>query len=275
MGQRDNLRGLLTTDEHFVFSFFLTYRRFCQPVDVITQFIERLKDVESHDTTQDVRHWALQRCVGRLTPWTCTDRRLASALVRWTILYPGDFADGRAKAALRETITIIDRHSFMSHILGELLAFETKLDSMVDLDASWSFKSTTVTATPSSVDTELVIEGQIVYDFEESLLTKAESTSTADNASNKASSSSIRSSPSVHSLGNNKLHRRSFSETRLAGYHGATPGADLLRLNRHADALQAKWAGGITYVMTCHPKEFAAELTKVQWEMFESIRVCE
>lgn len=50
-------------DTGFVKSFFMTYRRFCRPIDVMGQFLDRLKEVEIYETTRDVKHWALQKWV--------------------------------------------------------------------------------------------------------------------------------------------------------------------------------------------------------------------
>ncbi len=51
----------LISDPTFVRTFFMTYRRFCSPRDVIFQFLNRLREIEGYDTSRDVKHWALQK----------------------------------------------------------------------------------------------------------------------------------------------------------------------------------------------------------------------
>jgi hypothetical protein len=51
----------LTPDEAFVRSFFMTYRRFCQPREMMGQFLERYKEVEGYAVVKDLRHWAIQK----------------------------------------------------------------------------------------------------------------------------------------------------------------------------------------------------------------------
>ena len=50
-------------DETFIKAFFMTYRRFCTPSDVLREFLDRCVQVKDKSVAQDVRMWALQKWV--------------------------------------------------------------------------------------------------------------------------------------------------------------------------------------------------------------------
>lgn len=50
-------------DETFIKAFFMTYRRFCTPADVLREFLDRCVQVKDKSVAQDVRMWALQKWV--------------------------------------------------------------------------------------------------------------------------------------------------------------------------------------------------------------------
>lgn len=48
-------------DDQFVLAFFMTYRRFCLPVDLMTEFLDRFVEVEQYAVSRDIRLWALMK----------------------------------------------------------------------------------------------------------------------------------------------------------------------------------------------------------------------
>ena len=69
--QEDLLNKLFTaivsTEDHgFVLAFFVTYRRFTSPREVLHDFLERFKEVESYAVPSDVGLWANMRYVTTL-----------------------------------------------------------------------------------------------------------------------------------------------------------------------------------------------------------------
>jgi len=52
-------------DVKFIKAFFMTYRRFCTPADVMREFMDRIVQVADKGVAADVRMWALQKCVSR------------------------------------------------------------------------------------------------------------------------------------------------------------------------------------------------------------------
>lgn len=53
----------LTEDDQFVQAFFMTYRRFCQPLELMTEFYDRFVEVEQYAVSRDIRLWALMKWV--------------------------------------------------------------------------------------------------------------------------------------------------------------------------------------------------------------------
>jgi len=39
----------------------MTYRRFCLPVDLMTEFLDRFVEVEQYAVSRDIRLWALMK----------------------------------------------------------------------------------------------------------------------------------------------------------------------------------------------------------------------
>jgi len=48
-------------DERFVKAFFMTYRRFCTPADVLGEVLERVEQAIEKSVAQDIRMWTLQK----------------------------------------------------------------------------------------------------------------------------------------------------------------------------------------------------------------------
>ena len=63
----DKLFGAIVSleDDKFIKAFFMTYRRFCTPADVLREFMDRIVQVADKGVAADVRMWALQKCVPR------------------------------------------------------------------------------------------------------------------------------------------------------------------------------------------------------------------
>jgi hypothetical protein len=49
------------SDDAFVQAFFMTYRRFCQPIDLMNEFHDRFLEVEQYAVSRDIRLWALMK----------------------------------------------------------------------------------------------------------------------------------------------------------------------------------------------------------------------
>lgn len=51
----------LTPGDRFVQTFFIIYRRFSQPRDLMLEFYERFVECEHYDVSRDIRLWALMK----------------------------------------------------------------------------------------------------------------------------------------------------------------------------------------------------------------------
>lgn len=59
----DKLFGAIISlqDGVFVRTFFMTYRRFCKPSEVMQEFLDRFHEVQRPGVSKDVRMWAQQK----------------------------------------------------------------------------------------------------------------------------------------------------------------------------------------------------------------------
>lgn len=59
----DKLFGAIVSlqDEVLVRSFFMTYRRFCKPAEVMQEFLDRFREVQRPGVSKDVKMWAQQK----------------------------------------------------------------------------------------------------------------------------------------------------------------------------------------------------------------------
>lgn len=55
-----------TEDEALVRAFFMTYRRFCKPQEVMQEFLDRFHEVEGYAISNDIKMWALLKYVSFL-----------------------------------------------------------------------------------------------------------------------------------------------------------------------------------------------------------------
>jgi hypothetical protein len=52
---------ITTEDRIFIKAFFMTYRRFCTPAEVMREFLSRCREVEGPTIDKDSKMWALQK----------------------------------------------------------------------------------------------------------------------------------------------------------------------------------------------------------------------
>jgi hypothetical protein len=50
-----------TEDRTYIKAFFMTYRRFCTPAEVMREFLSRCREVEGPTIDKDSKMWALQK----------------------------------------------------------------------------------------------------------------------------------------------------------------------------------------------------------------------
>lgn len=153
----------------------------------------------------------------------------------------------------------------MAHLTADLAAIEENLDDVVDVDASWSHRTSggnaTVASVPSTAQTELLIDGEVLYDFESTLVR-----SDTDTPPVKESTPSLRTASTTSIAVEDVQAQRKGSNPILVS------GSDEFKLYRLPEDLN-KWAAPLRYVLMADPRAFAMDLTRVQWKLFVAIRV--
>jgi len=195
---------------------------------------------------------------------------MTGALIDWTSAYPGDLVDNVTRGYFQEILELLLKHTFMAHLTAQLATTADNLDNVVDVDRSWSLKPEALTtdpadisaSIPSSTQTDLLVEGGRLYDYD-SVQTRSE----VDTPLTKGSTSSLQTG-STTSLGVEALYRRrSGSDSRLI------IGSDHSLSRRRSEEGYSKWSGAFHYVLTVEPRNFAIELTRMQWQLFAALRV--
>ena len=243
-------------DEAFVDAFFMTYRRFCPQHELMQEFFDRLSEVEAHAVSKDIKVWALMKSV--YASWQhkhILNCRITGALVKWSHAYPGDLKDDQTHALFLRIIHLNLKHTFMAHMTEDLVKVEQNLDNVVDVDTSWTIKVKSGSLALSSTS-ELVIDTEVLYDFDSAIEKSSISTPFKESTGSVSSTSLAADANESGSLPRN----RSGSEPRYP--------LDL----RQEDAGPSKWTGAVQTVLAAEPRTFAAELTRMQWELFSSIR---
>lgn len=246
-------------DDGFIQSFLSTFRRFCQPKDLMAEFVERFTEVETYAVSRDVRLWALMK--------------ITSSLVLWTTRYPGDLADAETQAIFRDLLAIMLQYSFLAHLTVELVKVEQGLNDVVDIDRSWACGSgshhtpptpTTIPpTTPADPDAsttiELVVDKEHMFDEPEEMNGNLSVSHSLEKPTSTRSMSS--SNLSVDAVGRPSEHSSSLSDSNSD-------------FNRPigSDPHSQRWASAINTIISMDAHVFAVELTKIQWQMFMNIR---
>lgn len=156
----------------------------------------------------------------------------------------------------------------MAHLTADLATAEEMLGDTVDVDASWSYKKSdgTTTASSSSIPpatpTELLIDGEVLYDFDSTLIR-----SETDTPPSKEMTPSLRTVSTTSIAVEEQRGSRNGSNPKLVN------GIEDSRIHRGLDERANSWAGALHYLFNVDPKGFATDLTRVQWQLFVAIRV--
>lgn len=199
---------------------------------------------------------------------------MTGALIDWTSGYPGDLADSVTQGHFREILALLLKHTFMAHLTAQLAATAETLDQVVDLDKSWALKpamlsnadanDTANMSDPASISaqTDMLNESKLLHDYE-SVNTKSE----VGTPMTKGSTPSLQTGSTTSLCAEEFKRKRSGSEPRLAF------GSDRSLSRRATDEGYTQWSGAFHYVLTVEPRNFALELTRMQWQLFSAVRV--
>lgn len=234
-----------TENDQFVNTFFLVYRRFCQPRELMTEFLERFIEVEQYAVSRDIRLWALMK--------------LAGALKDWATKYPGDLVDAETQSLFRKTLGCMLKYTFLAHVTVDLVSIEQGLDMVVDVDQSWSCRPNPDVSNLQTPDTAAALG--IVVEKDGILLADQEVPMNDSKTAFKDKSSFNRSAGSL-TVDLDPLPPRagdSSSEQSRSVYSNDETG-------------HRKWSSAINALLHMDPQHFALELTLLQWELFAAIR---
>jgi len=197
------------------------------------------------------------------------DDRMTGALVDWLKEYPGDLCNPEATRLFKAILAHVVDYFFMAHLTVELIMIEDGIPIYVDLDSSWSLKP----AASSNPDTKANIDvpQQSVIDsmYELDIMSPTD----LDDAENDTPLKRL--PPSTGSLLVDE-ETSVIMERRLSGSDSR------VALSSHSDKDKksfmsfdkpSEWSAAVCWVMNHDPLEFAVELTRMQWDLFFTIRV--
>ncbi|WVR07009.1 hypothetical protein IAU60_004048 [Kwoniella sp. DSM 27419] len=272
-------------DDTFVQAFFMTYRRFMRPDDLIQAFSKRLRDVQEYGIPRDSKQWITMKLTG--------------ALVDWTARYPGDLEDESTQSEFRSMLSLILDITYLAHLTGELIMVELSLVEVVDLDRSWSLRppptslppmipppptprpsvespssaSEPPVALPHAKAQSLMVECGVMDDYDSG---PGESEAPTPSHDRTPSSRSV----SMSSLAlDRELKRASTASgslderfgTRSLGSGSSTAVADDMASISVGGGYH-RWTRAVHMLLTMESPALATELTRLQWNIFARIR---
>jgi hypothetical protein len=211
------------------------------------------------------------------------DDRMTGALIDWLKDYPGDLCDPEATRLFKEILGHVVDYVFMAHLTVELSMIEDAIPIYVDLDTSWAVKPIgslplALSHTAGPRDLDLVVDG--IYDLDiMSPISEFDTHTQTPVKKYSASSTSLLMDEEASVVMERKLSG-SGSDSRLAlslsmsdkrsfgSVSGSGNGS-----NSTGDTSHVQWASAVHWVMGHEPVEFAVELTRMQWDLFLTIRV--
>lgn len=192
--------------------------------------------------------------------------RIATALIQWTSMYPGDLASDEAAMLFREAYGIILKQTFMAHLTADLVRIEESLPS-VDLDSSWSLR-----ISDPSREKLIPPHGQAEHLLDDET---SDETDTRPSTSHSSRKSLL---PSTRSASTSSITSRYATPALRRQASGSDPplsGTASRLVNSHGHNDVGTWmlAGAYTFVLSTDVKEIAMDLTRMQWELFAAVRV--
>ncbi|KAJ9108570.1 hypothetical protein QFC19_002286 [Naganishia cerealis] len=115
------------TDNAFVNTFFLSYRRFCEPPQILSYLLDKWFEItESKGMVRQYLQWCQIRMVITMAEWLET--------------YPGDFASPEAKKLIMRFYASASQLAHLAHIAADVAIALQSIRNVSDLDLSWSIE---------------------------------------------------------------------------------------------------------------------------------------
>jgi hypothetical protein len=205
------------------------------------------------------------------------DSRMTGALVDWLKEYPGDLCDAEATRLFKAILALVVDYFFMAHLTVELSTIEDGIPIYEDLDASWSIKPGNPSAPEPVVPVHEVAAGHdSLYDLD--IMSPTEVDDNDNDNGNDTDTPLGRLPPSTGNLLVDEeasviMERRlSGSDSRVAlssQWDKRSLSFGIPSAGDHS----SEWQAAVAWVMNNDPLEFAAELTRMSWDLFVTIRV--
>lgn len=269
---------LTVIDESVVSAFFLTYRRFCTPLDLMREFRARMEDVNAASLSKDVKMLVLHRYVSWGEKQMCNPiqradkrRRLLGALIEWACEYPGDLVDEKVQTVYRDILAFTLHHRFLAHLTAELVTIEAELIDVDDIDVSWSCRTHNMadTLASSSSESQLIIDGDMLNKYD-----ATPSSAARDRTS--IQSTTLASSTSALSLAASSISQEIRPPSLDLRRHASDPrllSSVTSPLGPSNDYGFYRWSNAWNAFLRYDARTFALDLTRMQWQRFEMIRV--
>ncbi|KAJ5244289.1 hypothetical protein N7489_004385 [Penicillium chrysogenum] len=247
-------------DQKFRSIFLCLYRKFAAPASLLTALINRF---ERNETSNDDQ---LARMADQL--------RLLDAMAQWASDYPGDFAHPKLRKRIIEFVAVLEKSHFYMFAAKEI---GSQLDSNAeDDDVGWAYGGDSDSDEPQLVETFFDNSGRSspaavtgagsitnTYDTEEEQ-DPIYSMSALDLSSGPHDSTS-RLSVSSNTDKSNNITTQSFT---LLNLEAAQKEALRLELTHKTSLSKLQWR----FFMGTPEEEFARELTRIDWIMYNSFR---
>ncbi|CAG8238826.1 unnamed protein product [Penicillium nalgiovense] len=247
-------------DQKFRSIFLCLYRKFAAPASLLTALISRF---ERNETSNDDQ---LARMADQL--------RLLDVMAQWASDYPGDFAHPKLRKRIVEFVAVLEKSHFYMFAAKEI---GSQLDSNAeDDDVGWAYGGDSDSDEPQLVETFFYNSGRSspaavtgagsitnTYDTEEEQ-DPIYSMSALDLSSGPHDSTS-RLSVSSNTDKPNNITTQSFT---LLNLEAAQKEALRLELTHKTSLSKLQWR----FFMETPEEEFARELTRIDWIMYNSFR---
>ncbi|OQE87193.1 hypothetical protein PENNAL_c0020G04411 [Penicillium nalgiovense] len=247
-------------DQKFRSIFLCLYRKFAAPASLLTALISRF---ERNETSNDDQ---LARMADQL--------RLLDVMAQWASDYPGDFAHPKLRKRIVEFVAVLEKSHFYMFAAKEI---GSQLDSNAeDDDVGWAYGGDSDSDEPQLVETFFYNSGRSspaavtgagsitnTYDTEEEQ-DPIYSMSALDLSSGPHDSTS-RLSVSSNTDKSNNITTQSFT---LLNLEAAQKEALRLELTHKTSLSKLQWR----FFMETPEEEFARELTRIDWIMYNSFR---
>lgn len=197
---------------------------------------------------------------------------MTSALIDWISHYPGDLQDPQAQALYRKVLAIALKHAFMGHLVADLVRIEQTLTDVIDIDASWSIQSPRgippiapklngASHPELSVDGEIP-EGSVSQSEIDTPTTRGVTTPSRQSSSMSSLGVDIAATPVIRRKRSGWERFASSETTEKSRPNGLPSVAGSSSLDKAS-----------AFVLDSEYETVAVELSRMQWELYNAIRV--